>query len=134
MKKNLILTIAMFSLLACSSDDENNLDPIVGTWYFFSDSGVEVDECNKRSTILFNDNGTFSSTNYGNQDDPNNCVIENKDSGTWINNSNNKYQITDIKTNTKQIYTITFSDNGNSFMSETNGFGDTINIQVFKRK
>ncbi|MGG6231928.1 lipocalin family protein [Tenacibaculum sp. SDUM215027] len=132
MKKILVLTIAMFSLFACSSDDEN-LDPIVGTWYKFSEEGIEASDCEKKSSVTFNENGTFNSISYESIEDK--CVIEDELSATWTNKGNGVYSRTynGESSNTS----ITFSDNGNTMTSvykqEYNGETLT-DITVFKRK
>jgi len=115
MKKILVLTIAIFSLFACSSDDENNLDPIIGTWYFFSYDGIEVDDCNKKSTMFFYENGTFLSTVYENQNSTNNCQIKNTTKGTWSYKGKGYYEITASSETSENILKIVFSDNKNTF-------------------
>ncbi|MFT7900430.1 lipocalin family protein [Tenacibaculum ascidiaceicola] len=133
MKKILVLTIAMFSLLACSSDDENNLDPIVGTWYKFSEEGIEVSECEKKTSVTFNENGTFNSTSYESIEDK--CVIEDEFSATWTNKGNGIYSR--IYNGESSDVSITFSDNDNTMTSvyteEYNGITNT-NITILKRK
>lgn len=52
----------MLSLLACSSDNENNLDPIVGTWYLFSEDDKEVNPCLNKHTLTFKENGIIIET------------------------------------------------------------------------
>lgn len=133
MKKILVLTIAMFSLLACSSDDENNLDPIVGTWYKFSEEGIEASDCEKKSSVTFKENGTFNSVSYESIDDE--CIIEDEFSATWTNKGNGVYSR--INNGESSDSSITFSDNGNTMTSvykqEYNGETLT-DITVFKRK
>ena len=134
MKKLLILSITLFSLFSCSSDDENiEKDPLIGTWYFFSENGKEVDDCNKKSTAIISEKGDFTATNYGNQDNPNACVIENINNGTWVSKKNNKYELKNNKSGSITIHTITFSDNKNTFKSEVI-VDNTKEIATFKRK
>ena len=134
MKKLLLVAFVTMSFSACSdSDNENELDPFIGTWYFFSENGKEVNDCNKKSTLIISEYGNFTSINYGNQDNPDECIIENTDNGTWLNIDTNKYEIINNSNSIKQVYTIIFSDNGNTFKSETK-FNNTTDTSIFKRK
>ncbi|TDQ29895.1 lipocalin family protein [Tenacibaculum caenipelagi] len=114
MKKNLILTIAMFSLFSCSSDDENNTDPIVGTWYLFSENNEEVSTCGQKNTMTFNENGTYSETYYY-TDESDNCVSGGGDEGNWSNKGKENYGLIPSLENTEGTTKIVFSDNNNTF-------------------
>jgi len=136
MKKILVLTIAMFSLLACSSDDENNLDPIIGTWYLFSENGIEVNDCIKKSTTTFSEDGTYTvSTSYYLSEN-NECIPDegSADDGAWINRGEGNYS----RTPTGEIIddeTIktTFSDNNNTMTYSYEDGGETT-VYTHKRK
>jgi len=112
MKKILVLTITMFSLLACSSDDENNLDPIIGTWYKFSQNGEEFGECEKKTTFTFSENGTYSITPYVTLN--NECIIDGKDDGNWSNKSEGNYGIIPSGETEEAVAKIVFSNNNNT--------------------
>lgn len=133
MKKLLFLSIAFFILLSCSSN-EDNLDPLVGTWYFFFENGREVDDCNKKSTLIVIENGNLSSVNYGNQDNINECVIEGTLEAKWTNNGNGNYIMTCKSDNLKNTPKIIFKDNNNTFLSSSTNQNGRIETQTFKRK
>lgn len=114
MKKILILTIAIFSLISCSSeegDGTNSSDPIIGTWSAFSINGTELSACLKKSTLIFSENGNLSISSYyvnSNGD----CLSENS-SGTWTNKGNNIYSVT-LENDGPSQSKVTFSDNNNT--------------------
>ncbi len=115
MKKILVLTIAMFSLLACSSSEDENIekDPIIGTWFLFSRQGENVNECEMRSNVVFKENGTYTTASYS--DLGNQCVLEDEDQGNWSNKGNSNYAVVPSEENTEDIAKIVFSDNNNTF-------------------
>ena len=138
MKKILVLTIAMFSLLACSSDDDN-LDPLVGSWYLFSENNEEVPDCEKKSTLQILENGTFKSLSYYFDEDTQECTEEGNSNGTWTNKGSNIYGIKPDGRDKEGILNITFKDNNNTFSySETdedeNGEVIATYTTTFKRK
>ncbi|MDO6674660.1 lipocalin family protein [Tenacibaculum sp. 1B UA] len=133
MKKILVLTIALFSLLACSSDDENNLDPIVGTWYKFSINEQEVNDCEKNTTIKFSQNGTFTAT-YSYYNGENTCLTEETFKGTWTNKGNNNY--TTLGEGDDESSKILLKDNNTyqEIFTEDTPDGTTTAITTFKKK
>ena len=65
MKKILILSLTLFTLLSCSSSDEISGNSIIGTWKLISHSDLtSLPECMKKSTLIFNSNTTISGTHY----------------------------------------------------------------------
>ena len=71
MKKFLLLTLAVVSLFACSSDDNNEpqKDSVIGTWKLLTRTldGVpqELDNCDVQTTYQFQeDQGVFYGTLY----------------------------------------------------------------------
>ncbi|OSY88247.1 hypothetical protein WH52_05570 [Tenacibaculum holothuriorum] len=133
MKKLLVLLIAMLSLFSCSSDDEN-LDPFVGTWKLFSNRQGEVNECEKKTTIIINESGTYSSSYYYEE---NNACTNGNATGVWENAGNGIYEIKESGSNQVELANITFKDNNKTFViTETdndNGVTKTYTI-VYKRK
>ncbi|CAL2103344.1 Lipocalin-like domain-containing protein [Tenacibaculum sp. 190130A14a] len=132
MRKLLCLALIAISLFACS-DNTETLDPFVGTWYFFSENGKEVDACNNKSTITVSENGNFTAINYGNQDNSNECIIENTFNATWVKKGTDTYELTEKSTGIKEVYTIIFSDKSNTFKSET-VIDNITETTTFKRK
>ena len=112
MKKHLVLTIAIFNLLACSSDNEKNLDIAVGSWYLFSENNKEVSTCENKNTLVFNENGTFSETYYSVHTN-NDCISDDGIEGNWSNKGDGSYGFTSYKTD-EVVVTIIFSDNNNT--------------------
>ena len=145
MKKILVLTIAIFSLLACS-DDNDNLDPFVGTWYPFSVDGEEVSDCRKKGTISIKEDGTYTTTFYYFYEDE--CQKDTSSSGTWTNLGDGVYEITEKDdteeeeieendTDTNKV-NVSFKDNNNTFVfsnTEEDENGQTVtSTSTFKRK
>ncbi|MEE1897113.1 lipocalin family protein [Flavobacterium rakeshii] len=73
MKKFLLLTIALVSLFACSSDDDNNVqdeqNKIIGTWRLAANivdgEAEELDSCDLQTTFKFEqENNVFYATIY----------------------------------------------------------------------
>lgn len=94
MKKFLALFAALFLLLGCSNDDDNEPlpedDPIEGTWYL-ADWTIPIDgpsECQRQSNITFSDDGTSQSEFFNEEDEE--CVSE-SDSGDWTREANGQY-------------------------------------------
>lgn len=115
MKKLLTLSIVIFSLFSCSSNDDN-LDPFVGTWYKFSFNNIEVSDCEKKSTVTNKENETYTSTSYYISD--NDCKTIPLESGTWTNKGSGIYTI--IQKGKEAIdIKIIFKDNNNTFVFST---------------
>lgn len=127
MKKILILSIAFFSLLSCSSNDDNiEKDPLIGTWYFFSRGGNEVDDCTKKTEFIFNEDRTFSTVSYSTAIDI--CSKEEDSTGKWSSLGNQTYTIK-LDNSTKVVeIKFNFSEDKNSI----NGFPEE--NDVIKRK
>lgn len=65
MKNILILSLTLFTLLSCSSDDKINSNSIVGVWKLISHSDVDpLPDCMKNSVLTFNSNGSFAGKVY----------------------------------------------------------------------
>lgn len=114
MKKILILTIALFTLFSCSSDDEEiTQDPIIGIWNLFAIDNNEVSDCLKQSTWVFNENGT--ATKQGYEETNRQCNSEPIENATWENLNNGSYRIIPTNsTTTDTVFSTTFSDNNNT--------------------
>ncbi|WBX75215.1 lipocalin family protein [Tenacibaculum ovolyticum] len=132
MKKLLILSITILSLLSCSNNNDN-LDPFIGTWSLFSLDGTEVSDCEKQTTITIIEGGTFTATYYFDEPD-NTCLEEESFTGTWTNKGNNNYTTTgDGDTESSKII---LKDNStyNFILTEITPDGARTSITTFKKK
>ena len=94
MKKLLYLFIAGTFLISCSSNDDSNLDPIIGKWKLASITldGKDIsigDECDQKSIVTYLENGNtenvfFLDNGYGD-------CNKTKEKSTWKNIGNSTY-------------------------------------------
>lgn len=97
MKKLFLLFVSLSLLTACSSDDDNSeVDPILGTWLIVEvnnppGSDFTLSDCNKNSTMTFNEDGTATSVFHAQVEG--NCMAGNPTASTW-NNQSGIYTIT----------------------------------------
>jgi hypothetical protein len=116
MKKILILTITLFTLLSCSSNDDaiSNSDPIIGKWQLNSETKNDTEvstECDRKNTLTFSENGTLTDVNH--EDNGNGCS-SNSLTSTWENSGNSNYKITPTNGDSLTIQLI-FSQNNTVF-------------------
>ena len=132
MKKILILTVALFSLMSCS-DNDNSIDPVIGSWFPFSENGVESSDCEKKSTLTFSENGAFTTTNY--ILDGNECFLDNEASGIWSAKAGSVYTITISGRAEGDDGVLVFSNNNDTFTITSEGEeAGTTEVSVFNRK
>lgn len=114
MKKLLILLLVSIITISCSSDNEENTqDPIIGTWTLFAIENIEVSDCLKQSTWIFNENGTATKQDY--EEANQQCNSQPRENATWENLNNGSYRIIPTNsTTTDVLFPITFSDNNNT--------------------
>lgn len=111
MKKLLLILLCAISLTSCSNNNEDP-DTIVGTWYLFSINNIEVSDCEKMSTVTFNANLTATGTTYMMSN--NICsIIDANSTATWAHDGNMVYTITPSNGSVEQ-WNIVFSDNNNT--------------------
>ncbi len=97
MKKLIFLFLSLAVLTACSSDDDSSdEDLILGTWFIVEvnnipNSDFTLSECNKNSTMTFNEDGTATSVFHAQVGE--NCVAGTPTNSTW-NNQSGIYTIT----------------------------------------
>lgn len=92
MKKILILSLTIFTLLSCSSSDDIADNSIVGTWRLVSHSDiVTIKECFKKTVIIFNSNNTFGGTSY--EDCENDNDQGEPFSGKYFKSDTNEYTL-----------------------------------------
>lgn len=97
MKKLFLLFMSLAILTACSNDDESSeKDSILGSWFIVEvnnipNSNFTLSECNKNSTMTFNEDGTATSVFHSQVGE--NCVAGTPTNSTW-NNQSGIYTIT----------------------------------------
>lgn len=123
MKKLLCLFIASAILISCESNDDTDLDPIIGTWQLQSvvENGDEqTTECERRTTITFFADGTTNSKAF--YDDGNGCESE-SDTSTWVGLENSTYKVDsddeEVKLNFSQNNTVFTSSISETFNNTT---------------
>ena len=117
MKKLLYLFIAGTFLISCSSNDDSNLDPIIGKWKLASITldGKDIsigDECDQKSTVTYLENGYtedvfFLDNGYGE-------CNKTEEKSTWKNIGNSTYIFNEFEIkldffNNNNSYTITIN-------------------------
>jgi hypothetical protein len=117
-KLNLLIVLLIgFTILSCSSDDENNVnqDILIGIWKptkfveIYRDAGevtIEASNCYQQSRLSFLSNSSFNQELIE-ENNSGDCVEDNNDnfiSGTWEKISDNQYdiQITFFNEDTQQ--------------------------------
>lgn len=90
----LVLIVAAF--YSCSSDDKNieeetSTTTLTGAkWYLFDYYWEENRECETKSFIQFNNDGTFRRVDYFDIPDEGGCFLEHDDTGTYTYDAVNK--------------------------------------------
>jgi heat shock protein HslJ len=126
MKKLLYLFIATALLISCESDEDDNLDPIIGKWQlqsFLVNGDEESTECDRKTTVTFNEDGTFSNTSFYN--DGNSCESEFLTS-TWKKISDSVYRVDSDDENA----TLVFSENNTVFSGTSSVTEDGITFTI----
>lgn len=112
----LCLMVAVMPFISCSSDDDNNSEKntIVGKWnYVAFESEDPINDCQKKSTAEFNDDGTYFYEFFS--DDSGECASEGVKNGTWESTGNGTYKGTyDYPQNGGIIVDVTMEVNGNT--------------------
>lgn len=138
MKNLLILSITIFSLTSCSSNEDiTKNDPFIGTWSFFSRQGVELDNCEKKTTLIVTENGVFTAIIYNNGSTTGDCELISESTGVWANKGNNMYH-TDLSNSSGRLQMLTFNNDNSSFINtstiiQSDGTTKT-NTTTYKRK
>ena len=124
MKKLLILTVAFFTLISCSSDDNKSeipTNPIVGIWTIqFNKIKVahktapeeSEDDCSDNDRMTVTEDGKLSSVYYS--DNEGKCLMGEAENGTWKDNGNNNYTL--IIDGEDDDVDIVFSNNNNTMV------------------
>ena len=123
MKKLLILTIAMFTLLSCSSDDKNEIptNPIVGVWTIQFNKTKLVpkvapeeseEDCSDNDRMTVTEDGKLTSVYYN--EGKGGCIMGETENGTWEDNGNNNYTL--IIDGEDDDVDIVFSNNNNTMV------------------
>ena len=143
MKKLLYLFVAAAILISCeSNEDDPSSDPIIGKWQVTSylENGQEqATDCDKKSIVTFNSDGTFSNNSFY-TDDSGNCVSDSDSyEANWKNIGNSTYSITDddeVDEDDLETVKIEFSENNSVFSITTiEEYNGTINTykDIYKK-
>lgn len=138
MKQILYLLLIALFISSCSSNSESDssIDPIIGSWKLksISSDGIEEsDECTRKTTIKFLENGTSDAINYD-YEGVNDCRAY-PVSGIWENVGDSNYEFTSQYENS--TYKIIFTNNNNVFTySDTEEYNGSFYITtiVFERE
>lgn len=126
--KNLIFTLLTIPILFLQSfttyttkdsvnQTTNNyfVDPILGTWTWYSENGKLLGHCDIMSTITFEEDGTFFNERYYKSDKTGECIYDRiyDTNNTWKVIKDNAYRLIDPEKDPTEYedYTIVFSDN-----------------------
>jgi hypothetical protein len=124
MKKLLYLLFAFTLFISCGSDNDVDIDPIIGTWQLTSETENEIEistECSRKNTFIFLENGTVSLVSYEDNDNATCDMYTN--SANWENAGDSNYKIGNVSETTKLI----FSENNTVFsVSSKEEFNGTI--------
>lgn len=98
MKKIFLLFFSLALLTSCSNDDDGGNtgdEKILGKWYVveINNSGtlnLTASECNQKSFIDFNANGSAESAFYNENEGE--CVLEDSETSAWSNEGGFKYK------------------------------------------
>lgn len=93
-KKLLFLLIACVILISCESDNDSNVDPIIGTWKIESilQNNKEMynsDDCNSKSSIVYFSDGTYLNNLF--YKDIIGACIHSEANFSWVNLGNYQY-------------------------------------------
>ncbi len=132
MKKLLILSIAFFSLLSCSSNEEN-LDPFIGTWHFFSIDNKEVNDCLKKNTFIILENGNATYLDHDSKDNGD-CIPYEIKKSTWKNKGGGNYALIGEGETEESIQKVTFSNNNNTWSITEKADSGEGKVIMYKRK
>ena len=110
MKRTILLFFAIAGIISCTENDtipKTQVDPIIGTWQLESviiDGVNVIGECEMKSTLKFNQDGTFTGVSY--ITDTGKPCYEEDENSTWKNNNGETNYTID-----GYIVEITFSKN-----------------------
>ncbi len=110
MKRTILLFFAIAGIISCTENDtipKTQVDPIIGTWQLESviiDGVNVIGECEMKSTLKFNQDGTFTGVSYITE--PGKPCYEEDENSTWKNNNGETNYTID-----GYIVEITFSKN-----------------------
>ena len=125
MKKLLILSIAVFTLFSCSSDDNNSdssiqSDLIIGKWNLSASTAGSLSSCIRQSNIELKQDGTYNLIQY--YEDSNGCnigyTLTNKN---WSKNSDGTYNVKFVGDSSGENINVSFSNNNSTMTTNVSG-------------
>ncbi len=142
MRKVFLFSLVFMFFLSCSTNEsEMNLDEdgqgeeqvdgngnsdggassdkdiVIGTWtLYLSTSGTEVNNCLKKSTYVFNEDNSYTYTEYDIVDDECKEIVDKNHNGEWTNRENGKYGIRRHGYTSGQDIPFKFEDNNSKMI------------------
>ena len=118
--KNLVvftgMLIALLVLNSCSSNDDEsdqNPDKILGVWrleqLFIDNVDLQVNECEKKTTIEVFENGKYTERDYEYNEALTECTQYDLVNGSWDNLGNSMYSMSDLNASAIKV---TFTEKG----------------------
>ncbi|SHJ72370.1 hypothetical protein SAMN04487911_13240 [Arenibacter nanhaiticus] len=129
-----VFILAMICLTSCSKgDDPISEDPIIGVWNIVTINEAPVNECTKKTEILFLKDGNYILEGY-NVNSENNCDKQELIRGNWENKGNDVYSIKNNGATLIQQINILFSNNNNTITTKEISMEDESEVIVLNRK
>ncbi|AZJ35248.1 hypothetical protein D6T69_06830 [Tenacibaculum singaporense] len=127
MKKTIILTLTIISLLSCSSSDENLTNSIVGNWKITSHSDLStLNDCIEQSTLNFGSNSDFTINFYEKNGD--NCDRQ-ISTGNYSETGTNEYTLQSDSFGSNENVTVIVNGNNLTMKSSNSTTTRTIGYQ-----
>lgn len=106
MKKLVLFVSILFvaiSFNSCDNDDDNEIivvDKIINEWQldqlFLDGEEQNITACDKQSTIEFTSSGTYTVSEFVEEEEGDECIPIDPFNGTWVNLGNSNYVLRDF--------------------------------------
>ncbi len=146
MKKNnlFLLSVLCIFLVSCNKEeDKSGIEEtatavaLSGTWLLqsYSEDGLDVplDECEKKETIVFNNNNTIDFNYYNDKEDGKACSLSVAGSGHWKFSSDAQIELDYSTESYKDIFKVTYQIAGN-ILTLTTQEGDASYSETYVRQ
>lgn len=124
-----IITAISFNSCSSDSNDNLNLDKIIGKWrlsqLYVNSINQELNECDKKMTIEIFENGSYTEKDYGYNETLTECMLYDLVNGTWESLGNPMYKMSGINAPSIKI---TFE--GNKMIAEYSELNGGITLAI----